>query len=200
MSSDAKPDPESLPLATVDRIAAAARDLLITEGAAAVSMRRVAAAVGVTPMAIYRHYPNREALLRHVAGTAFAELAAKFAQPPAADLDERLHGMIDSLLDVALGQPHLYAYVFTEPRADARAMPGQLADSPTLSAVSAALSEGMATGRFRQDSVEQLTLTFAGLLQGLIMLRHNNRIDLPDNEFRALCHAGVERILDGLRT
>jgi DNA-binding transcriptional regulator YbjK len=48
---------------TASRIAAAARRLLDKEGTEAVTMRRVAAAVGVTPMAIYRHYPDRASLL-----------------------------------------------------------------------------------------------------------------------------------------
>ena len=49
---------------TEDKIAAAARRLLDKEGAEAVTMRRVAGAVGITPMAIYRHFPDRAGLLR----------------------------------------------------------------------------------------------------------------------------------------
>ncbi len=48
---------------TAQRIAQAALDLLESEGPEAVSMRRVAEAVGITPMAIYHHFPNRGALL-----------------------------------------------------------------------------------------------------------------------------------------
>ena len=52
---------------TVQRIATAARRLLDKEGADAVTMRRVASAVGITPMAVYRHYPNRAGLLNALA-------------------------------------------------------------------------------------------------------------------------------------
>jgi AcrR family transcriptional regulator len=48
------------------KITGAARDLLEKEGIEAVSMRRVGSAVGITPMAIYRHFPNRESLLVRV--------------------------------------------------------------------------------------------------------------------------------------
>ncbi|WP_242617997.1 TetR/AcrR family transcriptional regulator [Edaphobacter modestus] len=41
---------------TSQKIARAARRLLDKEGAESVTMRRVASAVGITPMALYRHY------------------------------------------------------------------------------------------------------------------------------------------------
>ena len=38
-------------------------------------MRRVADAVGITPMAIYRHFPNRAALLKRISDDSFHEIA-----------------------------------------------------------------------------------------------------------------------------
>ena len=43
------------------------------------TMRRVATAVGITPMALYRHYPNRDGLLNALADVGFVELSAKLA-------------------------------------------------------------------------------------------------------------------------
>lgn len=54
---------------TADRILKATYELFDREGADAVTMRRVAKAVGVTPMAIYRHFSNREELLKKSART-----------------------------------------------------------------------------------------------------------------------------------
>src|SRR6266516_4778627 len=48
---------------TTRRIAVAGRSLLDKEGSEALTMRRVARAVGITPMAIYRHYRDRADLL-----------------------------------------------------------------------------------------------------------------------------------------
>jgi AcrR family transcriptional regulator len=67
---------------TADRIAAEASAILRAEGADAVSMRRVASAVGITPMAIYRHFPNREALLRAVAARGWATFAGPHPEQP----------------------------------------------------------------------------------------------------------------------
>jgi AcrR family transcriptional regulator len=186
-------------VSTADRIAAAARDLLVAEGAAAVSMRRLADLVGMTPMAIYRHYANRDALMRHVADVAFAELGQRFDRPRSGDLEDRLHQMLDELLDLAVDQPHLYTYLFTEARPGARSLPEQSADSPTLRVVGEALAEGMAEGRFRPGDATRLTLMVAGMVQGLIMLRHVGRVNLADDDFRALCHDSAAVVLDGIR-
>ena len=56
---------------TSERIAKAARLLLDKEGVEGVTMRRVAKAVGITPMALYRHYPDRAGLLNALADEGF---------------------------------------------------------------------------------------------------------------------------------
>ncbi len=61
---------------TSQKIAAAGRRLLDREGADALTMRRIAKAVGITPMAVYRHYRDRASLLNALADEGFAELTA----------------------------------------------------------------------------------------------------------------------------
>src|SRR5690242_14152022 len=97
---------------TKERITAAATYLLTEHGGAGVSMRKVAAAVGITPMAIYQYFPDRETLLNAVADTAFAELVRRWeaADRPVA-ADERLREMQVDHVDFALAQPRLYDYM-----------------------------------------------------------------------------------------
>jgi AcrR family transcriptional regulator len=57
-----------------ERILAAVRDLIEAEGAAAFSMRAIGAHLGVSPMALYRWYPNKDALLDAVADRALGDL------------------------------------------------------------------------------------------------------------------------------
>src|SRR5271154_5626727 len=109
---------------TARRIAAAGRRLLSKEGAHAVTMRGVAAAVGITPMAIYRHYPDRAGLLNALADTGFAELATRLA-------GKRFHGGIEERLtkraeiygEHALHNPRLFELMFLKPRQGARRYP-----------------------------------------------------------------------------
>ena len=57
-------------------------------------MRRVAKAVGITPMAIYRHYPDRAALLNALADEGFEELAARLTSKcSSSNIEERLTQM-----------------------------------------------------------------------------------------------------------
>jgi AcrR family transcriptional regulator len=60
---------------TTDRIVRAAAELIESEGLAAVSMRRVATDLGVAPMSLYNHVPNKAALLDGVAEHLIAQLA-----------------------------------------------------------------------------------------------------------------------------
>jgi AcrR family transcriptional regulator len=59
--------------ATQERIAEQALRLLETDGEGGVSMRRLATAVGITPMAIYHHFADRRALLNFVVDREFAK-------------------------------------------------------------------------------------------------------------------------------
>src|SRR4029077_11707552 len=89
-----------------ERIAAAARRLLDRGGADAVTMRRVAKAVGITPMAIYRHYPDRAALLNALADKGFEELAARLTGKRfPGNTEERLTKMLEIYLEHALWNP-----------------------------------------------------------------------------------------------
>jgi TetR/AcrR family tetracycline transcriptional repressor len=67
------------PLLTAERILTAALQLIDEQGVEAFSMRRLAAALGVDPMAIYHHLPNKEAILAGLVPVVFAELHAPVA-------------------------------------------------------------------------------------------------------------------------
>lgn len=59
---------------SAERIVAAAAEILRTEGEAALTMRRVADACGVTPMAIYHHVGGKEALVDLVMDDVASEI------------------------------------------------------------------------------------------------------------------------------
>jgi AcrR family transcriptional regulator len=91
------------------QLIAAAERLVAERGFLAVRLEDIGAAVGVSGPAIYRHFPNKEALLvellvgistRLLAG---AEAVVDSAGGPTAALDE----LIDFHLDFALGEPDL---------------------------------------------------------------------------------------------
>jgi len=187
---------------TKDRITAAATFLLTEHGAAGVSMRKVAAAVGITPMAIYQYFPDRESLLNSVADAAFAELVRRWESAPrSAAADTRLREMLIDHVDFALAQPRLYAYMFTERRDQARKFPEDFRArrSPTLNLLADAITAGVDQQIFHgDDDLWETSLLFAALLHGLIQLYHGDRIGMPDADFRALCLKLGERTINGL--
>jgi AcrR family transcriptional regulator len=185
---------------TGERIAAIAYDLLLSEGSAAVTMRRVATIAGLTPMATYRHFPNRESLLDSVAATCFAELARTWGERDwSTDFERQLDEVLDLYLDFALGQPHLYTFLFTEQRAGARRFPDDASASPTFSVLANALTSGIRAGILREDDVWEVALVISATLHGLVQLRAGGRLTLADDDFRALCRTALGRVLDGVR-
>ncbi|MFI6320662.1 TetR/AcrR family transcriptional regulator [Nonomuraea sp. NPDC050556] len=189
-------------MGTSDRIVEAAQGILVAEGSAAVTMRRVADVVGVTAMAIYKHFANREALLEAVAQRTFGELAATWgARVPEGDWDDRAFGLMGDFLDFALGTPHLYAFLMTERREQARQFPEgfQGGGSPAFSPVVELIAEGMRLGLLRQDDPLEVTLVITSSTQGLVQLYLGGRIALSETEFRALCTRTIRRILHGIQ-
>jgi AcrR family transcriptional regulator len=186
---------------TAQRIADAALAILVAEGAAAVTMRRVAAEAGVTTMATYRHFPNREALLRTVAIAAQRGVGQKWGSRGEGDLDSQIAGLLDDLLDFALGQPHLYGFLLTDTREGARRFPDDFAQggSPTFDHVLNAVRRWMDEGILRRDDPLEVTLTLTSCAQGLIQQYLGGRIGLSEKDFRALCARTIGRIMHGIQ-
>ena len=86
----------------VDRIVEAALDLVDREGAAGVTMRAVADALGVTPMAIYRHVADKSALVKLLVDAAIAE---RPLPAPTGDWREDLWLMASWMRTMTLSHP-----------------------------------------------------------------------------------------------
>jgi AcrR family transcriptional regulator len=186
---------------TALRIVAAARRLLDSEGADAVTMRRVAQAAGITAMAIYRHYPNREGLLNTVANAGFEELAGELAgRRFSGTIEERLALMADIYLDHALHNPRLFELMFLKARAGARRYPQDFKAglSPTANLMVQVIEEAMASGYFRNDDAWEITFEMGGLSHGLIMLYLGGRMDVSPQEFRELYQRSFRRYIHGI--
>lgn len=188
---------------TAQRIAAAARRLLDKDGSEGVTMRRVAKAVGITPMAVYRHYPDRAALLNALANEGFEQLTAQLTTKSlAGDVEERLGGMLDVFLDHALAHPRLFELMFLQRREGARTFPGDFKTrrSPTANLSVKVLEEGMSNGHLRRDDVWEISFETGALWQGLVMLYLGGRMGMSREEFRALCHRSFRRYMHGIRS
>ena len=186
---------------TAEKIAAAARGLLDREGAEAVTMRRVAQAVGITAMALYRHYPNRSGLLNKLADEGFEELAGRLERAKLrGGTKEQLEQLMQVFLDHALEKPRLFELMFLKPREGARQFPRDFraGESPTANPSARVLRQGMASGILREDDVWEIVFEMGALLQGLIMLYLGGRMSLTERQFRQYCRRSFERYMHGI--
>lgn len=186
---------------TAQRIANTARRMLDRGGVEAVTMRRVASAVGITAMAVYRHYPDRSGLLNAVANKGFEELAAHFATTSfSGSFEERLSKMAEISLDHALKNPRLFELMFLKPRQGARKYPRDFVagTSPTANLMAEVIREGMQDGYFRQGNEWEIGFEMGALSHGLIMLFLGGRMAVSKKEFRAFYRRSFRRYFHGI--
>jgi AcrR family transcriptional regulator len=188
---------------TDQRIAAAALRLLEREGPAAVSMRRIARDVGITPMAIYHHFPNREVLLKTVTDREFEKLAGFMdaRQNDARTGGERLLRVMDYYIDYAFKHPKVFDYVFSQYRTDARRFPTDFRArrSPTMNRVADTVADAMARKEIRKDDVWEVAMELWAHIHGYVALFRAGRFALSEKQFRLLCRRSLKRLLYGLK-
>jgi AcrR family transcriptional regulator len=164
-------------------------------------MRRVAKAVGITPMAIYRYYPDRAALLNVLADRGFEELATRLTRKRfPGNIEERLMKMLEIYLEHALWNPRLFELMFLKPREGARRYPSDFKAgySPTGSLIAQVVQEGMGSGYFRKGDVWEIVFEMGALSHGLIMLYLGGRMDVTPARFTALYRRSFRRYIHGI--
>ncbi|WUI01083.1 TetR/AcrR family transcriptional regulator C-terminal domain-containing protein [Spirillospora sp. NBC_00431] len=103
--------PATRPVLTRERIVRAAAGLIEREGADALSMRRVAAELGVAVMSLYNHVPNKGALLEGVAEHVVAGL--ELEDDPSVPWQERARALVRAFRKVAHDNPRCMTIVLT---------------------------------------------------------------------------------------
>jgi AcrR family transcriptional regulator len=97
-----------------EQIRNTARDLFAREGYESVSMRRIGAEIGCSPMAIYRHYENKEELLLSICEETFnrmIQLLDKTREKPGTRL-EVLRMCVRTVVDFHISHPNHYKVTF----------------------------------------------------------------------------------------
>jgi AcrR family transcriptional regulator len=188
---------------TSEKIAAVTLSILEREGPDAVNMRRVGAAVGITPMAVYHYFESRADLLRFITNREFEKLVDYMrAQPPSRKHEQRLMHVMDYYLDYAFEHPRVFDYVFSQHRSDARRFPVDFRArrSPTMNVVADTVEAAMQKGLIRKDDVWEVAMELWAHVHGYVALYRAGRFGLSKNQFRQLCQRSLKRLIDGLRS
>lgn len=107
------------------RIGRAAEQLMVSKGTTALSMRAIAQKVDLTAGALYRYFPSKAELLTFCWTDALEELALRFDEFAASDLDpvESLRRMIRAYAKFGLEDANRFKVLFMPEAPDAQAEP-----------------------------------------------------------------------------
>lgn len=96
-------------------ILTAARRIVVRNGFAALSIRKLAKEIGYAPGTIYLYFENRDTLTRELCLQGFADLSKKMnLVAETADPQERLIALLHAYADFALQNPETYRLSFME--------------------------------------------------------------------------------------
>lgn len=185
---------------TRERLLAVALELMEgPDGVDGVTMRAVAAAAGVTTMATYKHFHNRDALLHAVTVAEYPRIAGYFARANARTEVPGMRGML-GYLNYALDHPQIFRYMYASHRADALVFPHDLTSgtSPTFNILLENVAGLMERGILRPDDVGETALSIWAHAHGLITLYLSGRIAAPRAAFQKLYLRSLDRLVEGL--
>ena len=97
-----------------ERIRDTARELFAREGYESVSMRRIGAKAGCSPMAMYRHYASKEELLLSICEETFSRmvrLVDTARSQPGAPI-QKLRRAVRTVIDFHISHPNHYKVTF----------------------------------------------------------------------------------------
>ena len=183
-------------MSTREKILAAARKAFDRKGLEGLSLREVAAKVGITPMAIYRHFESKEALIDALVLDALDEWSARVQALPAVAGLAKIEQMSEAFLDFALREPRRFEAAFLLPSRKARRYPDDFAAgrSPAGNIQLSVLEEGIRQGAVAAAPPVEIVLINSALSQGLVTLYRAGRIAGGEEEFRALYRRAMRRV------
>lgn len=160
-----------------ERILRAGRELLIAEGLAKFSMRKLADRIGYTATALYFHFPDKESLLGEVVDQQFREFRQAFeviGQQP--DPIQRVAAMGLAFLQFGLEHPDYYRLMFLT---SLQAIPkGRTLEKGNPSQdcyafLLATVEEGLQAGRFApaHRDAQELAQIFFSSVHGIVAMQ-----------------------------
>jgi AcrR family transcriptional regulator len=170
---------------TRELVLATALELIDRDGVEALSMRRLAAALGRDPMILYRHAPSKAALLDGVVETVLAQLHVDPADP---DWTGQLRAVARDYRILALAHPKVVPLIVTRPLAT----PLALRPRGTLRPLEHLLALLTSAGFSGSDALHIYRALF-GFLNGHLLNELQELVENPD-ETDDLLRLGLYRL------
>jgi AcrR family transcriptional regulator len=180
----------------------AARDCIVADGLDAISLRKLAATLGVTAPALYAYVDDKRDLLRGVAELEFQRLSAHFEQIDDPDPVERMRQMSHAYVEQALAEPELFRTMFQFSPDLAIGTPTGAEDELATSVFELALSsvvEAIDSGALRRAEPITVALTIWSATHGVIDVLLMG-FPFDDATSRLLVDSVIDTVLAGLAT
>jgi AcrR family transcriptional regulator len=164
-----------------ERLVDAAERLFAQHGLEAVTMRQLAAELGVSPMTPYRYFADKDAILAAVRARAFnrhaeaLELALEHGDTPL----ERANAVGRAYLDFALGHPEAYKLMFDIKQANEAAHPELVEAGARSRATMTAHLTAMIEGGVVKGDPDLIGHMFWSALHGAIQLQLAGMLSPP---------------------
>jgi AcrR family transcriptional regulator len=140
-----------------ERILVAAREMFMSDGFEAVTMRSIAERIEYSPPVIYSHFADKHTLIQELCNRDFRALAQAFGRIGRIDDPiERLRSIGFAYVDFALEHAEQYRFMFMTVKSaeDMEAVHAEIKRNPEEDAYAFlrnTVAEGIAAGRFRPD-------------------------------------------------
>ncbi|HEY1447724.1 MAG TPA: TetR/AcrR family transcriptional regulator [Caulobacteraceae bacterium] len=179
-----------------DRLCDVAEHLFAVHGAEAVTIRQMAAALGVSTMTPYRYFKDKDAILAAVRARAFdrhAEALEKARAAPARNSIERSNAIGAAYVQFALENPEAYKLMFDVRQPNEAEYPDFVrAAERSHATMTAHLRDLAAEGLFDGDA-EYVGHLYWAALHGPIMLQLSGLLEAPLDAPTLI--AGLTRVL-----
>ena len=181
-----------------DRIFSAAKTVLEQDGMHGLSMRRIAQESGMSPMSLYRHFADKDALLNALMADGLAAWEQRVRAIRTKAPLPWLERIGEEFLAFALEEPHRFDAAFFLPAPEARRYPGDFAAgrSPVIAMTVAKIEQARA-GVLGDVAALDVALTYSALAQGLVSMYRARRFS-GEAEFTALYRAVMRQSLSSL--
>jgi AcrR family transcriptional regulator len=178
------------------------RHLLVEEGYAGLSMRKIARAVGCSATSIYLHFENKDTLVHALIDEGMDRLHVQLraADPEGAAPAERVEALSHAYVAFGIDNPEYYEVMFM-------LHPERMARYPAekyrrarrnIELFGEALAEGMATGDFASGDADLAANVLWTSLHGAVALLLARRVDVRLDR-AAYVEAVIQQAANGLR-
>ncbi|WP_421121760.1 TetR/AcrR family transcriptional regulator [Aquihabitans daechungensis] len=185
-----------------DAIVAAARALVVADGLEALSLRRIAAQLGVTAPALYAHVRDKQDLLRALAELEFDALVARFDAVSDPDPIARIKGHGRAYVQHARENPELFRVMFLFPPELSPATVPAGVELPgatrAFEAAAGAVEDAIAAGAIASKDALLVALTLWSGTHGVATVLQLG-FGLPKELEDAMIDEVTERLLAGYR-